>query len=95
MRGVDYSGTADPVEPGLPLGTRLLKRSSPYMRGDDVKALQSALNALGYSCGTVDGIFGNKTKAGVIAFQTAKGIAVDGIVGPETRAAIVKAQKIA
>ena len=95
MRGVDYSGTADPVEPGSLLGTRLLKRSSPYMRGDDVKALQSALNALGYSCGTVDGIFGNKTKAGVIAFQTAKGIAVDGIVGPETRAAIVKAQKIA
>ena len=93
MRGVDYSGTADPVEPGSPLGTRLLKRSSPYMRGDDVKALQSSLNALGYSCGTVDGIFGNKTKAGVIAFQTAKGIAVDGIVGPETRAAIVKAKK--
>lgn len=94
MRGVDYSGMDTPAEPASPLGTCLLKRTSPYMRGDNVKALQSALNSLGFSCGTVDGIFGNKTKAGVIAFQTAKGIAVDGIVGPETRATLMKAQKI-
>ena len=94
MRGVDYSGMDTPAEPESPLGTRLLKRTSPYMRGDDVKALQSALNSLGFSCGTVDGIFGNKTKAGVIAFQTAKEIAVDGIIGPETRTTLMKAQKI-
>lgn len=80
-----------PAEPESPLGTRLLKRTSPYMRGDDVKALQSMLNVLGFNCGAVDGIFGDKTKAGVKAFQQAKGLVVDGIVGPMTRAALLAA----
>ena len=53
-------------------------------RGEGVKTLQSMLNALGYNCGAVDGIFGSKTQAAVIAFQKAMGIGVDGIVGPET-----------
>ena len=99
MKGVDYSGVASaaPVIQPAPtadesaLGTRLLKRTSPYMRGDDVKALQSMLNVLGFNCGAVDGIFGDKTKAGVIAFQQAKGLVVDGIVGPKTRAALLAA----
>ena len=53
-------------------------------RGDSVKELQTKLNALGYDCGAVDGIFGSKTQAAVVAFQKAMGISVDGIVGPET-----------
>ena len=53
-------------------------------RGDAVKELQTKLNALGYNCGSVDGIFGSKTYAAVVAFQKAMGIGVDGIVGPET-----------
>ncbi len=53
-------------------------------KGDSVKALQNRLNALGFSCGTADGIFGAKTVAAVKAFQTAKGLAVDGIVGQNT-----------
>ena len=40
---------------------------------------------------TVDGIFGDKTKAGVIAFQTAAGVKVDGIVGPVTQGALTAA----
>ena len=53
-------------------------------RGDNVTTLQASLNALGYNCGAVDGIFGKKTYAAVVAFQKAAGISVDGIVGPET-----------
>ena len=53
-------------------------------RGDSVKELQAKLNALGYNCGAVDGIFGSKTYAAVVAFQKAMGIGVDGVVGPET-----------
>ncbi len=68
--------------------SRLLKRTYPMMRGDDVRALQEQLNKLGYNCGTVDSIFGDKTKAGVIAFQTAAGVKVDGIVGPVTQGAL-------
>ena len=53
-------------------------------RGDAVRKLQELLNAKGYTCGSVDGIFGSKTKAAVLAFQKANGLGVDGIVGPLT-----------
>ena len=53
-------------------------------RGDAVRKLQELLNALGYDCGSVDGIFGSKTKAAVLAFQKANGLGADGIVGPLT-----------
>lgn len=49
-----------------------------------MRKLQELLNALGYDCGSVDGIFGSKTKAAVLAFQKANGLGVDGIVGPLT-----------
>ena len=94
---MDYSDVStdtpavQPTEEDSALGTRLLKRTSPYMRGDDIKALQAMLNVLGYDCGAVDGIFGDKTKSGVIAFQQAKGLVVDGIVGPLTKAALLAA----
>lgn len=53
-------------------------------RGDAVRRLQELLNALGYDCGSVDGIFGSKTYAAVLAFQKANGLAADGIVGSLT-----------
>ena len=53
-------------------------------RGDAVRKLQELLNAKGYTCGNVDGIFGSKTYAAVLAFQKANGLAADGIVGPLT-----------
>ena len=53
-------------------------------RGDAVRKLQEMLNAKGYDCGSVDGIFGSKTKAAVLAFQKANGLGADGIVGPLT-----------
>ena len=53
-------------------------------RGDAVRKLQELLNAKGYTCGNVDGIFGSKTKAAVLAFQKANGLGADGIVGPLT-----------
>ncbi len=93
LKGVDYSDNGEStIEPTKeePV-TRLLKRTYPMMRGDDISALQEQLNKLGYNCGTVDGIFGDKTKAGVITFQKAAGVKVDGIVGPVTRGALSNA----
>lgn len=43
-----------------------------------VKFIQKYLNALGYNCGTVDGIAGNKFDAAVRAYQKAKGCISDG-----------------
>lgn len=57
-------------------------------RGNAVKAIQYALNQLGFgNSGTksVDGIFGSNTTKAVRAFQRAMGIRQDGIVGSRTR----------
>jgi len=61
--------------------TRMLKKG---MKGEDVRTMQVYLNALGYNCGTADGIFGNKTVEAVKAFQSAEGLTVDGIAGQQT-----------
>ena len=69
------------------ISRKTIKKGS---KGDDVKFLQSVLNANGYSCGSVDGIFGAKTDRAVRQFQTEKGLLVDGIVGLKTWAMIEK-----
>ena len=46
--------------------------------------LQDALNYLGYNSGTIDGIFGSKTRNAVIRFQKANKLSQDGIVGCKT-----------
>lgn len=43
-----------------------------------VKPVQQYLNALGHSCGSADGIFGEKTKRAVIDYQNAKKCVTDG-----------------
>ena len=43
-----------------------------------VKAIQKRLNALGFNCGAVDGIAGQKFTAAVIAYQKSKGAVTDG-----------------
>ena len=72
---------AMPVETTTVVGRPMVSYGS---RGDAVRKLQELLNALGYDCGSVDGIFGSKTKTAVLAFQNANGLGTDGIVGPLT-----------
>lgn len=58
-------------------------------KGKSVKAIQYALNELGYgNSGTkkVDGNFGSNTAKAVKAFQKAMGVNTDGVVGKNTRA---------
>ena len=46
-----------------------LKIESPLRRGTEIKNLQLALTAMGYACGTADGILGQKTLDAVKSFS--------------------------
>ena len=69
----------DPPLPGQP--KRVLKLTSPYIRGDDVALLQRALNIRD------DGIYGPFCDASVKRLQKSKGISEEG-VGSDTRKAL-------
>ena len=78
-----------PIEPEQPREERLLKVTSPLMKGEDVKEVQRQLNAKGYDL-EVDGAYGEKTAAAVKSFQKTMGLTADGIVGEKTREALKK-----
>lgn len=64
--------------------------------GEDVKALQQRLKALGYDLGNfgeggVDGIIGSVTEEAIKAFQKAEGLEVTGVFDEKTIAAMEKA----
>lgn len=52
--------------------------------GSEVRKIQEKLKSLGYYNGSVDGIYGTKTKNAVTAFQRNCGITADGICGKTT-----------
>jgi Putative peptidoglycan binding domain len=67
----------------LPEGV-VLRRGA---KGAEVRQVQEALVALGYST-TIDGKFGPATAQAVKSFQTSSGLPDDGVVGPATLAAL-------
>ena len=79
----DYGNPLATEAPVYEFGERELEKSCI---GADVKALQQALIALGFSCGSygADGEFGAITQSAVVAFQHHHGLTEDGIVGKET-----------
>lgn len=72
------------VDASFALGDRMLYLRLPHFHGHDVTVLQQALNALGFVCGAVDGIFGAFTEHAVREFQRNAGLTADGIVGSNT-----------
>jgi len=80
-----------PVSSVLASTTSATTSSSPVLRqgsgGAAVRELQQLLKSKGHNV-AVDGSFGPKTKAAVLAFQRARGLAADGVVGPKTWAAL-------
>ncbi len=67
--------------------SRLIKYGT---HGEDVKALQTLLNSLGYNTGIADGWYGPKTLKGIKAFQTAMNIRVDGVFGPQSNLSLMQ-----
>jgi len=78
-------GTGDS---SAPVSETLLPNDS----GAQVSELQKRLITLGYFDGPTTGFFGSQTKAAVMNFQQANGIAADGIVGRGTAEALRQAQ---
>lgn len=76
------------VEASLRLGDRTLYLRAPPLRGDDIRALQDRLGALGFDVGRVDGIFGPRTARAIREFQANYGIPADAIVGRSTLRAL-------
>ena len=76
------------VDASFLLGDRLLYLRMPYFHGADVRELQGALNALGFSCGEADAIFGPFTERAVREFQANTALLADGIAGPDTFRAV-------
>ncbi|MER7727552.1 peptidoglycan-binding protein [Streptomyces sp. NPDC096323] len=59
--------------------------------GEQVRAVQTLLNAQGYPAGEADGSFGAATQSAVTAFQSARGLDADGVVGARTWTALLSA----
>ncbi len=76
------------VEAGFRLGDRTLYLHAPFLRGDDVRALQRKLDALGFDPGKQDGVYGPATDAALREFQRNVGDEADGVVGLHTIATL-------
>lgn len=72
-------------------GRRVLKLTSPMMRGDDVQAFQALVKGKGHNPGAADGVYGSQCVAACKAFQKASGLSVDGVCGKNTWAALEQA----
>lgn len=64
-----------------PLADGVLRRGE---RGEEVRALQSALAQRLHYDGKIDGLFGRGTEAAVLEYQRAWHLTPDGIAGPQT-----------
>lgn len=58
------------------------------VKGSAVRDLQKSLAALGYFAGALDGDFGERTRAAVLAFQADNDLIADGVFGPASREAL-------
>lgn len=76
------------LKPDGPSQCRLLAITTPYMRGDDVLAVQEALMVRGYETGPLDGIYGPLTSGAVARFQEVSGMPPTGNVDQMTYAAL-------
>jgi chitosanase len=84
VRGVSIDERSlDPATPAV----RTLRLARPPLRGDDVRALQMALNQAGFA-NAPDGVFGPATDALLKRFQSGRGLAADGVAGARTRSAL-------
>jgi len=78
-----------PTAQSLAAGPRNLMLATPYMRGDDVSALQATLKAKGLPVGQPDGVYGPFTDKLVAQWQRSQNPPIsEAGAGPRTRASL-------
>jgi len=96
IRGVSISEESLKPHAALPADTaptgatpvaRILRLARPFMKGDDVRALQAALNRAGFP-NMPDGIFGPATEELLKQFQRSRNLTPDGVAGARTQAVV-------
>lgn len=81
---IDVTSWSALVDASYRLGDRTLYLRMPNFHGADVRALQHALNTLGFACGPDDGYFGPHTEAALREFQENVGLFADGMAFQDT-----------
>lgn len=76
---------SEETEPDTPTDDRTLREG---MEGEDVRAVQVRLMALGYYNGAIDAVYGSGTVAAMKAFQARNKLEADGVCGPATVAVL-------
>src|SRR5690606_32955657 len=78
--GVGASAATAAPAPGV---RRVLRLTTPHVRGDDVRAWQQRMRDRGWAI-AVDGVYGPHSAEAARQFQERFGLVVDGVVGPAT-----------
>jgi peptidoglycan hydrolase-like protein with peptidoglycan-binding domain/DNA invertase Pin-like site-specific DNA recombinase len=94
LPGTSIAGGASDSSSALASSQTVLQFGAGYGQANGaaaVRDVQRALRRLGWQPGPVDGLYGPRTKAAVIRYQTAAGLAADGVVGAGTRQALTNA----
>ena len=90
LNGLPEVAESDPspfkIEASTPQRRLTIKTGS---KGSEIEELQRRLKDEGFEPGPIDGVFGKKTKAAVIAFQKSCGLEADGVCGPLTWRALL------
>ncbi|SFP73475.1 Putative peptidoglycan binding domain-containing protein [Amycolatopsis arida] len=76
-------GSLDPRRAAVPPWPGIYLKYPPITRHSSVTTWQEQMRTRGYSL-TVDGAYGEESKAICVRFQRSKGLAADGIVGQDT-----------
>jgi spore cortex-lytic enzyme len=66
------------------LGGSLETLSKVGSTGTEVRQIQTKLRDMGFYKGSIDSVYGSRTKAAVQSFQRARGLTADGIAGAKT-----------
>ena len=83
LYGLPSNPEAAPVEPPAAEAEPPAKAPALVQRSQLTLDIQKSLSTLGYNLGTADGIYGERTKAAIRAFQQNIGIPVDGQISQQ------------